>query len=258
MKKVKAKKHLGQHFLKDEVIAEKIAHTLTHEKNYQNILEIGPGMGVVTKYLLSSFSSHCIKAIELDAESVEYLNQEHPDLQVYNKDFLKLNLSEIFNSPFALIGNYPYNISSQIVFKTIEFRDIIPEMTGMFQKEVAERICAKPGNKIYGIISVLTQAFYKAEYLFTVSERVFDPPPKVKSGVLRLTRLETDPNCDTSLLFRVVKQSFNQRRKTLRNSLRNLFEKETLQDELFNERPERLSVSDFVHLTNLAAKQKLN
>lgn len=258
MKKVKAKKHLGQHFLKDEAIAKKIANTLATSSEYSNILEIGPGMGVMTKYLLADFPEHIIKAVELDSESVSYLNTHYDKLEVFGEDFLKMDISKCFDDKFALVGNYPYNISSQIVFKTIENRDSIPEMTGMFQKEVAQRICEGPGSKTYGVISVLTQAFYKAEYLFTVSEKVFDPPPKVKSGVLRLTRLEEDPPCDISLLFRVVKQGFNTRRKTLRNSLRNMFTPEALENDIFNLRPETLAVAQFVDLANLAAKQQLD
>jgi len=258
MKKVKAKKHLGQHFLKDEAVAKKIAMTLQSPSKYENILEIGPGMGVLTKYLIDGFPEHLVKAVELDTESVTYLNEHHKGLEVFSEDFLKMDIKSCFDGGFALIGNYPYNISSQIVFKTIHNRDRIPEMTGMFQKEVAQRICEGPGSKTYGVISVLTQAFYKAEYLFTVSEKVFNPPPKVKSGVLRLTRLESDPPCDIQLLFRVVKQGFGTRRKTLRNSLRNMFTAEALENDIFNLRPETLSVDQFIDLTNLASKQQLD
>lgn len=250
MQKVKAKKFLGQHFLNDESIAEQIATSLVEKDRYRNILEIGPGMGVLTKYILQHYPEHLLKAIEIDRESVTYLSEAFPKLEVLNEDFLKMDLTKTFTEPLALIGNYPYNISSQIVFKTIQHRNIIPMMTGMFQKEVAERICAGPGSKTYGVISVLTQAFYQTEHLFTVSENVFTPPPKVKSGVLRLTRLESDPACDTKKLFQVVKQAFNQRRKTLRNSLRSMFEPEQLTAEIFNQRPERLTVQDFVDLTN--------
>ncbi|MFT6717498.1 MAG: 16S rRNA (adenine1518-N6/adenine1519-N6)-dimethyltransferase [Saprospiraceae bacterium] len=258
MKKVKAKKHLGQHFLKDESVAERIAMSLKHSSRYQNILEIGPGMGVLTKYLINGFPEHNVKAVELDTESVSYLSEHYQNLEVFGEDFLKMDINACFNDSFALIGNYPYNISSQIVFKTIENRTQIPEMCGMFQKEVAQRICEGPGNKVYGVISVLTQAFYKAEYLFTVSPQVFKPAPKVKSGVLRLTRLEKDPSCDIPMLFKVVKQGFNTRRKTLRNSLRSLFTPETLQDEIFDLRPERLTVAQFVDLANLASIQQLD
>ncbi|MFT6745930.1 MAG: 16S rRNA (adenine1518-N6/adenine1519-N6)-dimethyltransferase [Glaciecola sp.] len=258
MEKVKAKKHLGQHFLRDESVAERIAMTLNSPSRYSNILEIGPGMGVLTKYLINNFPEHTVKAVELDVDSVSYLNEHYPKLEVFSEDFLRMDIPSCFEKPFALIGNYPYNISSQIVFKTIEHRDLIPEMCGMFQKEVAKRICEGPGTKTYGVTSVLTQAFYKAEYLFTVSPNVFNPPPKVKSGVLRLTRLEKDPACDIPMLFKVVKQGFNTRRKTLRNSLRSLFTPEALQDEIFNLRPETLSVEQFVDLANLASKQQLD
>ena len=251
MHNVKPKKHLGQHFLKDENIAEKIAETLIHDAQYQGILEIGPGMGVMTKYLLKKYPSHTFKAVELDQESVDYLKITHPDVIVYSEDFLKMDITHVFETPFAVTGNFPYNISSQIVFKVIENRNLIPEMSGMFQKEVAERICSGPGGKVYGIISVLVQAFYKAEYLFTVDETVFNPPPKVKSGVLRLTRLENPIDCDQKLFFQVVKQGFNQRRKTLRNSLRGLYTVEQLTNEIFNERPERLSVEQFVGLVRM-------
>lgn len=248
MEKVKAKKHLGQHFLVDENIAKKIAQTLQTSSDYNQILEIGPGMGVLTKYLLELYPKTTTEVIEIDQESVAYLNKVYPLLKVHNEDFLKCNLSELFNNSFALIGNYPYNISSQIVFKMIENRNQIPIMSGMFQKEVAERICAEPGSKTYGITSILTQAFYDAEYLFTVSENVFSPPPKVKSGVLRLTRKKEEPACDPKILFQVVKQAFNQRRKTMRNSVRGLFPEELLKTDLFSKRPEQLSVQEFIVL----------
>ena len=218
---VKAKKYLGQHFLKDETIAKKIADTLTQD-NYKNVLEIGPGMGVLTKYLLEKNLE--IIAMELDQESVIYLNQyfKNKNLTIISADFLKFDLENFFNGePYAITGNFPYNISTQIVFRTLEWRDQIPEFTGMFQKEVAKRICEKEGSKVYGIMSVLVQAFYDAEYLFTVPPTVFNPPPKVDSGVLRLRRKEnyTLP-CDEKMLFKVVKTAFQQRRKTLRNSLK--------------------------------------
>ncbi len=251
MQKVKAKKFLGQHFLNDEGIAKDIAHSLLEGKTFSNILEIGPGMGVLTKYLIKDYP-HCnVKAVELDRESVAFLAVNFPDLEVLSHDFLKIDINLAFEEKFAIIGNYPYNISSQIVFKCIENRDQIPMMAGMFQKEVAERICSGPGSKVYGVTSVLTQAFYQAEYLFTVDETVFTPPPKVKSGVLRLTRLAIDPDCEVKLLFTVVKQAFGQRRKTLRNSLRSLYSDEVLKMEIFNDRPERLSVQQFVDLVNM-------
>ncbi|MBS1536098.1 MAG: 16S rRNA (adenine(1518)-N(6)/adenine(1519)-N(6))-dimethyltransferase RsmA [Bacteroidetes bacterium] len=251
MDKVTAKKHLGQHFLKDENIAAKIADTLTLN-GYQKVLEIGPGMGVLTKYLLEKPLDTYV--IEIDAESVAYLEQHYPKLhgKILSKDFLKYNLNEVFKEePLAIIGNFPYNISSQIVFKTLELRAQIPEFSGMFQKEVAERICEKKGSKTYGILSVLTQAFYDAEYLFTVGEHVFNPPPKVKSGVLRLIRKENyHLPCEEKLFFTVVKTAFQQRRKTLRNSLKSLNLSDNLrEDTIFDLRPEQLSVEQFIELT---------
>ena len=248
---VKAKKHLGQHFLKDENIAKKIADTLTQE-NYKNVLEIGPGMGVLTKYLIDKDLD--VIAMELDQESVNYLNEHYKNknLKVIPADFLKFDLSNFFNGKsYAITGNFPYNISTQIVFKTLEWRDQIPEFTGMFQKEVAKRICENEGSKTYGIMSVLVQAFYDVEYLFTVPPSVFNPPPKVDSGVLRLIRKEnyTLP-CNEKMLFKVVKTAFQQRRKTLRNSLKvfNLSDK-LKEDAIFGQRPEQLSVAEFIMLT---------
>ena len=255
MDKVRAKKHLGQHFLNDENIAQKIADSLTLE-GYQNVLEIGPGMGVLTKYLLEKPITTYV--IEIDTESVTYLQSHYPKLdgKIISKDFLKYNLSEVLGTePFAIIGNFPYNISTQIVFKMLELRNQIPEFSGMFQKEVAERICEKKGTKAYGILSVLTQAFYEAEYLFTVSEHVFTPPPKVKSGVLRLKRKENyHLPCDEKLFFTVVKTAFNQRRKTLRNSLKTYQLSDNLkEDSIFDLRPEQLSVEQFIELTQKIA-----
>lgn len=251
MEKVKAKKHLGQHFLTDENIAKKIADTLQLE-GYDLVLEIGPGMGVLTKYLLEKDIETYV--IEIDTESVEYLNSHYPKLhgKIISKDFLKYNLNEVFNGkPFALIGNYPYNISSQIVFKCLEMRNQIPEFSGMFQKEVAERICEKKGSKTYGILSVLAQAFYEVDYLFTVHENVFNPPPKVKSGVMRMKRKENfQLPCDEKLFFTVVKTAFQQRRKTLRNSLKSFALSDNLkEDTIFDLRPEQLSVEQFIDLT---------
>ena len=252
---VRAKKHLGQHFLTDENIAKRIADTLTLN-GYKKVLEIGPGMGVLTKYLLEKPIETFV--IEIDTESVEYLEAHYLKLRgnIISKDFLKYNLNEVFNGePIAIIGNFPYNISSQIVFKTLEMRDQIPEFSGMFQKEVAERICEKEGSKTYGILSVLTQAFYNAEYLFTVHENVFNPPPKVKSGVLRLIRKENyELPCDEKLFFSVVKQAFNQRRKTLRNSLKSFINSDILKENsIFDLRPEQLSVERFIELTQKIA-----
>jgi 16S rRNA (adenine1518-N6/adenine1519-N6)-dimethyltransferase len=251
MNQVKAKKHLGQHFLTDENIAKKIADTLQLE-GYDLVLEIGPGMGVLTKYLLEKDIETYV--IEIDTESVEYLNAHYPKLhgKIISKDFLKYNLNEVFNGkPFALIGNYPYNISSQIVFKCLEMRNQIPEFSGMFQKEVAERICEKKGSKTYGILSVLAQAFYEVDYLFTVHENVFNPPPKVKSGVMRMKRKENfQLPCDEKLFFTVVKTAFQQRRKTLRNSLKSFALSDNLkEDTIFDLRPEQLSVEQFIDLT---------
>ena len=250
---VKAKKHLGQHFLKDENIAKKIADTLSL-KDYNLVLEIGPGMGVLTKYLLEKETTTYV--IEIDSESVEYLQANYLNLapRIIEKDFLKYDLNEVFkDSQFAIIGNFPYNISTQIVFKVLEMRAQIPEFSGMFQKEVAQRICEKEGSKAYGILSVLTQAFYYAEYLFTVPPSVFNPPPKVDSGVLRLTRKEhLDLPCDEALFFRVVKTAFQQRRKTLRNSLKRFNLSDNLKaNAIFDKRPEQLSVDSFIELTQL-------
>jgi 16S rRNA (adenine1518-N6/adenine1519-N6)-dimethyltransferase len=251
MDKVRAKKHLGQHFLNDENTAKKIADTLNLE-GYDDVLEIGPGMGVLTKYLLEKESN--IHVIEIDTDSVVYLGSNYPQLEgkIISGDFLKYNINELFEGrQFAIIGNFPYNISSQIVFRALEFRQRIPEFSGMFQKEVAERICEKKGNKTYGILSVLVQAFYEAEYLFTVSETVFTPPPKVKSGVLRLRRKEnfTLP-CNERLFFTVVKTAFQQRRKTIRNSLKTLNLSDSLrEDVIFDLRPEQLNVAQFIALT---------
>lgn len=252
---VRAKKHLGQHFLKDEAIASKIADTLSL-KGYKNVLEIGPGMGVLTKYLLKKDIITWV--VEIDTESIEYLESHYLHLsdRIINKDFLKMDLNELFKGdPLAIIGNFPYNISSQIVFKAIEYRAVVPEFSGMFQKEVAQRITAGPGSKIYGILSVLTQAFFEAEYLFTVPPNVFNPPPKVESGVIRLVRkTDFELPVDAALFFRVVKTAFNQRRKTLRNSLKSFQISDKLrEDVIFAQRPEQLSVQQFIELTkNLA------
>jgi len=248
-KQVKAKKHLGQHFLKDETVAKNIADTLTLE-TYKNVLEIGPGMGVLTKYLIEKGID--VIAMELDLESVVYLEEHYKNLQVIPADFLKFDLTGFFNGEqYAITGNFPYNISTQIVFKTLEWRDQIPEFTGMFQKEVAKRICEKEGSKTYGIMSVLVQAFYDAEYLFTVPPTVFNPPPKVESGVLRLCRkADYSLPCDEKMLFKVVKTAFQQRRKTMRNSLKVFNPSDKLkEDTIFDQRPEQLSVSEFIALT---------
>lgn len=247
---VQAKKYLGQHFLKDESIASRIADSLVAQ--VAQVLEIGPGMGVLTKYLLQREGLD-FRAVEIDSESVAYLHQHFPTLQLIEGDFLKMDLNTLFHAPFALIGNFPYNISSQILFRVFDHRNLIPEVVGMFQKEVAERVAAAPGSKTYGILSVLLSAFYEIEYLFTVPETVFNPPPKVKSAVIRLTRNNTAVlDCDEHLFVQVVKAGFNQRRKTLRNALRQLnIEMESLPESLLSKRAEQLSVADFVQLTQL-------
>ncbi len=251
MDNVKAKKHLGQHFLKDEAIAKQIADSLD-ASSYNDVLEIGPGMGVLTKYLLQN--DYDLFVIEIDRDSVLYLSENFPALEnrIISQDFLKYNINDVFDGrQFAIIGNFPYNISTQIVFRALEYRNQIPEFAGMFQREVAQRICEKKGTKAYGILSVLVQAFYDAEYLFTVNEDVFIPPPKVKSGVLRLRRKEnfTLP-CNEKLFFTVVKTAFQQRRKTLRNSLKTLNLSDDLRlDTLLDLRPEQLDVEQFINLT---------
>ncbi len=256
MQKVKPKKFLGQHFLTDLNIADRIAATLDDYRGMP-VLEVGPGMGVLTQFLLER--GHDVTVVELDRESVDYLQRNFPQLEgrIIGEDFLKLDLGSLFDGNFCVIGNYPYNISSQIFFKVLDYRDRITCCSGMLQKEVAERIAARPGSKTYGILSVLLQAWYDIEYLFTVDEHVFNPPPKVKSGVIRLRRNSvTDLGCDERQLKNVVKTSFGQRRKTLRNSLRSLAKSDdVLKDEIFNKRPEQLSVAEFIRLTNLLTQQ---
>mgnify|MGYP002593459424 FL=1 len=252
MRLVKPKKALGQHFLKDLQIAERIADTLSDYKQLP-VLEIGPGMGVLTQFLLKK--GHDLTVVELDMESVDYLEQNFPALEgkILAEDFLRLDLSKLFPDQFCVIGNYPYNISSQIFFKVLDYKEHIPCCSGMIQKEVAERLAAGPGSKTYGILSVLIQAWYKVEYLFTVSEHVFNPPPKVKSAVIRMTRNETkELGCDEKLFKQIVKTTFNQRRKTLRNSIKPILGKDCplTEDILFNKRPEQLSVAEFIDLTN--------
>jgi len=250
--KVKAKKHLGQHFLNDENIARDIAEGLTWE-GYDRVLEIGPGMGVLTKYILQAKKN--IEVVEIDTESVEYLKEYYqpfyPGFKIHSEDFLKMDFSSKFDEQIAILGNFPYNISSQIIFKTLEERYTVPEVCGMFQKEVAERIASKKGTKDYGILSVLAQAYYHCEYLFTVPEHVFTPPPKVKSGVIIMKRYRTEiEGIEQKRFFQVVKAGFGQRRKTLRNSLKALGIPEDLNDhEFLNMRAEQLSVEDFIELT---------
>ena len=249
METVKAKKYLGQHFLKDEHIAERIALSLSGSQRH--LLEIGPGMGVLTKYLVAHPDLD-FRCVEIDSESVAFLHERYPMLQVIEGDFLKMDLTTLFHDTFALIGNFPYNISSQILFRVFDHRNLIPEVVGMFQKEVAERIAAHPGSKTYGILSVLLSAFYNIEYLFTVDEHVFNPPPKVKSAVIRLTRNDVKRlECDEQLFVQTVKTGFNQRRKTLRNALKPMGrDLSSIPDELLAKRAEQLSVADFILITN--------
>ncbi len=249
---VKPKKHLGQHFLTDQNIAGKIAGCLGN--TWSTVCELGPGTGVLTKPLLQNQSIQKLTLIEVDSESVEYLNHHFADqrLTVIQVDFLHFDLTQISTEPFALIGNFPYNISSQIFFKVLDYRDLVTEVVGMVQKEVAERIAAPPGSKTYGILSVLLQAWFDIEYCFTVSENVFFPPPKVKSAVIRLRRNSTRKlACDEKQFFTVVKTAFNLRRKTLRNALRPVLKEKTVSHPLFDKRAEQLGVPEFVELTNL-------
>lgn len=249
---VRAKKHLGQHFLTDLNIARKIADSLRCEE-CRTVLEVGCGMGVLTQYLLQR-EGVTLYGAEIDGESVEYLHEHFPEFapRLIEGDFLKMNLAERFTDGVCVIGNFPYNISSQIFFKVLEYKDLVPEVVGMVQREVAVRIAEPPGSKEYGIMSVLLQAWYKIDYLFTVSEGVFSPPPKVKSAVIRLTRNDVrELACDERLFVKVVKASFGQRRKMLRNSLRSVFgDFGGAEHRFFSDRAERLSVSDFVELTN--------
>ncbi len=254
---VKPKKVLGQHFLKDLGIAQAIADTVDAQPGIP-VLEVGPGMGVLTQFLLKKERE--VKVVEIDYESVEYLRKEFPQMEnsIVEDDFLKMHLDNVFGGrQFVLTGNYPYNISSQIFFKMLDYKDYIPCCTGMIQKEVAERIASKPGKKAYGIISVLLQAWYDIEYLFTVDEHVFNPPPKVKSAVIRMKRNSvTELGCDEELFKKVVKATFNQRRKTIRNSIKAVLGKQDYDTsaEIFDKRPEQLSVSDFIMLTNMVEK----
>lgn len=267
-KEVKAKKALGQHFLTDLIVAKQIADTIEKEQLPQEakqwgdlpVLEVGPGMGVLSQFLMKAGRN--VKAVELDSESVTYLHRVFPSLEVIEGDFLKMDLKDVFGGKFALIGNYPYNISSQIFFKVLDYKDDIPVVAGMLQKEVAERICCKPGSKVYGILSVLLQAWYDCEYLFNVPPTVFSPPPKVMSGVIRLTRnSRTSLGCNEKLFKTIVKTAFGQRRKTLRNSLGGIIPPDSpiMKEPIMALRPERLSVEDFITLTLAAQpKQKLD
>lgn len=248
MTEVKAKKFLGQHFLTDERIAERIVDSLSTATNH--VLEIGPGMGVLTKYLIKKDELD-FHVVEIDRESVAYLHDHYPTLDVIEGDFLQYDLTSLFHDTFSIIGNFPYNISSQILFKVFDNRDRVSEVVGMFQKEVAERVAASPGSKTYGILSVLLSAFYNIEYLFTVNENVFNPPPKVKSAVIRLRRNDVKSlECDEKLFVQVVKAGFNQRRKTLRNALRQLnLPLDRISEETLAKRAEQLSVAQFIEIT---------
>ena len=259
MQKVRAKKNLGQHFLTNQGIAARIANGFT-ESAPAVILEIGPGMGILTRHLLRRPNAD-VRVVEIDHESVCYLMAEMPELngRIVEGDFLKLDLPAMFGQPISVAGNFPYNISSQILFKILENRQMIPQMVGMFQKEVAERVASKPGSKVYGILSVLLQAYYNIDYLFTVNECEFDPPPKVKSGVIRLTRNNVEHlPCDEQLFAKIVKTGFNQRRKTLSNSLKPIIGDRKCDQSVFRQRPEQLSVSEFVELTNTVSEMLNN
>ncbi|NLO70089.1 MAG: 16S rRNA (adenine(1518)-N(6)/adenine(1519)-N(6))-dimethyltransferase RsmA [Porphyromonadaceae bacterium] len=251
MTQVRAKKYLGQHFLKDLGIARRIVESLPL-RQAMPVLEVGPGMGVLTQFLLQN-PLISLTAVEIDTESVVFLQKEFPQLNIVEGDFLKIDLRELYADKFCIIGNFPYNISSQIFFKVLEYKSQIPYISCLLQKEVAERIASKPGKKAYGILSVLMQAYYEVEYLFTVSEQVFDPPPKVKSAVVRFTRNEVEKlDCDEKLFRTVVKTAFNQRRKILRNSLSSLVEKTNpiYENTIYTKRPEQLDVQSFVNITN--------
>lgn len=253
MMSVRPKKSLGQHFLKDNDIAERIAETLDEFSQYP-VLEVGPGTGVLTRFLLEKEKD--LTVVELDRESVAYLHKNFSSLKdrIIEDDFLQLDLTNLYSDKFCVIGNYPYNISSQIFFKVLDYKDLIPCCTGMIQREVALRLAALPGNKTYGILSVLLQVWYDIEYLFTVDEHAFIPPPKVKSAVVRLTRNDrTTMNCNEKLFKTVVKTSFNRRRKMLRNSVKPLIPEncEVLKHDIFSKRPEELSVTQFEELTNM-------
>lgn len=255
--KVRPKKHLGQHFLRDTNIAKRIVQLLSGHGEYQIVLELGPGMGVLTDFMVGGFGfseDTILHLIEIDNESIAYLQKKYPALdgRIRPGDFLQLSLDTLFNGePFALIGNFPYNISSQIFFKVLDYKDLVPEIVCMLQKEVAQRIASPPGNKDYGILSVLLQAYYDIEYAFSVPPHVFDPPPQVQSGVIRLRRNQTEVlPCDEILFKKIVKQGFNNRRKTLRNALKSLqIPPSFLPDPMLDKRAEQLSVADFVYLT---------
>lgn len=252
---VKAKKHLGQHFLTDKNICQKIANQYQKSRGCKKVLEIGPGMGALTEFLLKNDLD--VWAMDVDTESIDYLKKNFPALEgkLLEADFLKADLNALLgDEPFSVVGNFPYNISSQILFKCIDFRNQIPEIMGMFQREVAQRVAEPPGSKQYGILSVLLQTYYDIDYCFTVDEHVFNPPPKVKSGVIRCVRNDRDKlPCDEKLFKQLVKMSFNQRRKTIRNSIKPLIKGKGLDHEFLALRPEVLSVNQFIELTQLVA-----
>jgi len=256
---VKAKKHLGQHFLTDKNIAGKIVDSLKLQEQYKQVLEVGPGMGILSDFLLQK-PEYETYLIDIDTESYQFLQKKYPQLgaRLINADFLEMDFKTVFAGKFAIIGNFPYNISSQILFKVLDNRQQVVEVVGMFQKEVAERCSSKPGSKEYGILSVFLQAYYKVEYLFTVKAGVFNPPPKVLSAVIRLTRNETAQlDCDEKLFWQLVKAGFNQRRKTLRNAISSVIPKDKItEDPLLDLRAERLSVADFVKLTNMVSEKR--
>lgn len=250
---VRAKKHLGQHFLTDKNTCRKIANQFGLHRNCRKVLEVGPGMGALTNFLLERDLE--VWVMEVDSESVAYLKEHFPMLEdkIIQADFLRSDLKKYFGEePFAVVGNFPYNISTQILFKCLEYKDQVPEIMGMFQKEVAERVAKKPGSREYGILSVLMQAFYEVEYCFTVDEHVFSPPPKVKSGIIRCERNDRDKlPCNEKLFIQVVKATFNQRRKTVRNGIRALMQGSTIDSPLLGMRPEQLGVEEFIELTQL-------
>jgi 16S rRNA (adenine1518-N6/adenine1519-N6)-dimethyltransferase len=254
LQKVKAKKHLGQHFLTDLSIAKNIVDSLSQTQQYKKVVEVGPGMGVLTQYLIEHEEYETFP-VDVDRDSIGYLVEKYPSLKgnIIYGDFLKMDLNELIaNESFAVIGNFPYNISTQILFKVLDYKDQIPEVVGMFQKEVAERFAAPPGSRTYGITSVLLQAFYNVEYLFTVGPEVFDPPPKVQSAVIRFVRNEKNKlDCDEKRFKGVVKMAFGQRRKMMRKSLKSLLNDSNKDLAILTQRPEQLSVEQFVELTNI-------
>ena len=258
MTKVRPKKYLGQHFLKDQQIALRIVEAL-HKREHGQVLEIGPGMGVLTQYLVQ-VDGIDLTVIEVDRESVDYLRRHWDELDIIEADFLKIDLSKQFSGPLSVIGNFPYNISSQIFFKVLENRSMVRQVVGMLQKEVADRIVSPPGSKVYGILSVLLQSYFDVEYLFTVEPEVFHPPPKVRSAVIRLSRNENKRlDCDETLFFKIVKQGFQNRRKVLRNALKPLnLPADFNRQALLNKRAEQLSTEDFIYLTQLATGERNN